>query len=130
MYHRPCRSALRRAQAFIINVSSGLAFSPMADVPVYCATKAAIHSFTLSLRHQLKPSGIRVIEVAPPIVDTGLGDGTRSEGAANSLMVTPDEFALEALSQLEADRDEVLMGISIQTRQQGEAMFERMNSRS
>jgi uncharacterized oxidoreductase len=102
----------------------------MADVPVYCATKAAIHSFTLSLRHQLKPSGIRVIEVAPPIVDTGLGDGTRSEGAANSLMVTPDEFALEALSQLEADRDEVLMGISIQTRQQGEAMFERMNSRS
>ncbi|WP_458392958.1 SDR family oxidoreductase [Rhizobium brockwellii] len=60
----------QQEHAFIINISSGLAFSPMADVPVYCATKAAIHSFTLSLRHQLKSTAIRVIEVAPPIVDT------------------------------------------------------------
>ncbi|MDW3682755.1 SDR family oxidoreductase [Cupriavidus sp. CV2] len=58
----------QQTQAHILNVSSGLAFSPMADVPVYCATKAAIHSFTLSLRHQLKATGIRVIEIAPPIV--------------------------------------------------------------
>ncbi|CAH0499079.1 SDR family oxidoreductase [Novosphingobium sp. CECT 9465] len=120
----------QQAQAFIINVSSGLAFSPMADVPVYCATKAAIHSFTLSLRHQLKPTGIRVIEIAPPIVDTGLGGDTRSEGTVNNMMVTPDEFATEALAQLEADKDEVLMGVSAKTRELGEAMFERMNNRS
>lgn len=120
----------QQAQAFVINVSSGLAFSPMADVPVYCATKAAIHSFTLSLRHQLKPTGIRVIEIAPPIVDTGLGGDTRSEGTANAMMVTPDEFATEALAQLEADKDEVLMGVSAKTRELGEAMFERMNNRS
>lgn len=122
--------ALRQQdEAVIINVSSGLAFSPMADVPVYCATKAAIHSFTLSLRHQLKAIGIRVIEVAPPIVDTGLGGNTRSAGTTSSMMVTADEFVAEALAQLEAGKDEVLVGVSARTRQLGEAMFERMNSR-
>ncbi|WP_027548177.1 SDR family oxidoreductase [Bradyrhizobium sp. WSM2254] len=119
----------RQEQAFIINVSSGLAFSPMADVPVYCATKAALHSFTLSLRHQLKATGIRVIELAPPIVDTGLGGNTRSEGTAYRMMVSPEEFATETLAQLEADKDEILVGISVETRRLGEAMFERMNNR-
>ncbi|MGM4896705.1 SDR family oxidoreductase [Tardiphaga sp. 839_C3_N1_4] len=120
----------QQQQAFIVNVSSGLAFSPMADVPVYCATKAAIHSFTLSLRHQLKSTAIRVVEMAPPIVDTGLGGGTRSEGTASRMMVSPEDFVTEALAQLEANKDEVLVGISAQTRQLGEALFERMNSRS
>ncbi|AUW42326.1 SDR family oxidoreductase [Rhizobium leguminosarum] len=124
-------AALRQQEhAFIINVSSGLAFSPMADVPVYCATKAAIHSFTLSLRHQLKSTAIRVIEVAPPIVDTSLGGGTRSEGTASRMMVSSEEFAADALAQLEADKDEILVGISADTRRMGEALFERMNSRS
>ncbi|RJT31999.1 SDR family NAD(P)-dependent oxidoreductase [Mesorhizobium waimense] len=120
----------QQQNAVIVNISSGLAFSPMADVPVYCATKAAIHSFTLSLRHQLKQTGIRVVEIAPPIVDTGLGGGTRSGGTASRMMVTPEAFATDALAQLEADKDEVLVGISVQTRQLGEAMFERMNNRS
>jgi uncharacterized oxidoreductase len=118
----------QQSSAFILNVSSGLAFSPVADIPVYCATKAALHSFTLSLRHQLKPSGIRVIEIAPPIVDTGLGDGTRSEGVTNRMMITAEDFVTEALVQLEADKDEILVGVSAQTRQLGEVMFERMNS--
>ncbi|AUS44029.1 hypothetical protein CYD94_12735 [Ralstonia solanacearum] len=120
----------RQDKAYIINVSSGLAFSPLADVPVYCATKAAIHSFTLSLRHQLKAIGIRVIEIAPPIVDTSLGGNTRSAGTANRMIITADEFATEALAQLEADKDEILVGVSAQTRQLGEAMFERMNNRA
>lgn len=99
-------AALRQQEhAFIINVSSGLAFSPMADVPVYCATKAAIHSFTLRLRHQLKSTAIRVIEVAPPIVDTALGGDTRSEGTASRIMVSSEEFAADALAQLEAGKD-------------------------
>ena len=120
----------QQEQAAIINISSGLAFSPMADVPVYCATKAAIHSFTLSLRHQLKSTGVRVVEIAPPIVDTGLGGGTRSEGTSNRMMVTPEEFATETMAQLEAGQNEVLVGVSVDTRRLGEALFERMNNRS
>jgi uncharacterized oxidoreductase len=87
-------------KAAIINVSSGLAFSPMADVPVYCATIAAIHSFTLCRRHQLKATGIRVIEVGSSIVETDLGGNTQSAGTGNRMTVTVDEFAAEAFAQL------------------------------
>ncbi|CAD7376272.1 SDR family oxidoreductase [Xanthomonas arboricola] len=120
----------RQPSAYIINVSSGLAFSPMADVPVYCATKAAIHSFTLSLRHQLRDTRVRVIEIAPPIVDTGLGGNKRSGGVSNNMMVSAEEFVDQAFVQLEAGKDEVLVGISAKTRELGEAMFDRMNSRA
>ncbi|QQS19466.1 SDR family NAD(P)-dependent oxidoreductase [Candidatus Saccharibacteria bacterium] len=58
--------------AVIVTVSSGLAFIPGASFPSYCATKAAIHSYTQSLRTQLKNSGIQVIELIPPYVQTEL----------------------------------------------------------
>ena len=57
----------------IINVTSVLAFAPLAIVPIYSATKAALHSFTLSLRQQLIDSPIAVIEIIPPAVNTDLG---------------------------------------------------------
>ena len=57
----------------IINVTSGLAFVQMAKVPVYCATKAFFHSFTLSSRHLLKAKNIEVIEMIPPALNTDLG---------------------------------------------------------
>ena len=52
----------KQQEAAIVNISSGLAFIPLAAVPVYCATKAAIHSFSLSLRHQLRETSIKVFE--------------------------------------------------------------------
>lgn len=57
----------------IINVTSGLAFVQLSKVPVYCATKAFLRSFTMSLRHQLKDKNIEVIEMIPPALNTDLG---------------------------------------------------------
>ncbi len=57
----------------IINVTSGLSFVPLSKVPVYSATKAFFHSFSISLRHQLKPKHIEVIEMIPPALNTDLG---------------------------------------------------------
>ncbi len=65
----------KQQHATIMNVSSGLAFLPMARTPTYCATKAAIHSYTLSLRSQLRGSNIEVLELIPPYVATHLMDG-------------------------------------------------------
>src|SRR5262249_24446663 len=72
----------------IINVSSGLAFAPLARMPIYCATKAAVHSLTLSLRHQLRGSGIRVFEVIPPIVTSELGAYHRPQEVKDRAMPT------------------------------------------
>ena len=57
----------------IINVTSGLSFAPLVKVPVYSATKAFFHSFTLSLRHMLRAKNIEVIELIPPALNTDLG---------------------------------------------------------
>jgi uncharacterized oxidoreductase len=62
-----------RPGATIMNVTSGLSFVPFVAAPVYCATKAALHSFTLSLRHHLADTGVRVVEILPPAVNTDLG---------------------------------------------------------
>jgi uncharacterized oxidoreductase len=64
-----------KTKSAIMNVSSGLAFIPLAMIPIYSATKAAIHSFTMSLRYQLghELPNIQVYEIAPPAVQTNLG---------------------------------------------------------
>ena len=82
----------RQADPAIVNVTSGLAFAPLARAPVYSATKAALHSFTLSLRHQLAGTPIAVVEIAPPAVDTDLGGpglhafGTNVDGFADAMV--------------------------------------------
>ncbi|MCU9612001.1 SDR family NAD(P)-dependent oxidoreductase [Caldibacillus lycopersici] len=73
---------ITKSNATIINISSGLAIRPGVWVPIYSATKAAIHSFTVSLRHQLANTTIGVIEVFPPAVNTDLGGvGIHTSGA-------------------------------------------------
>jgi uncharacterized oxidoreductase len=118
--------------SFIVNISSGLAFAPLAFMPVYCATKAALHSFTMSLRHQLRDLGIRVVEIIPPMVDTAL----RSEGRRNSSgsthgsgrhMMSPDEFAEQAVPRFFEGEDEIAVGAAAGLRKDEESRFEMMN---
>jgi uncharacterized oxidoreductase len=113
-----------RADAHIVNITSGLAFVPIARMPVYCATKAALHSFTLSLREQLKTRSITVTEVIPPAVKTNLG-GSHDFGAEL------DEFTASVLQQLRAGIPEVTFGasalLSQLSRSDADDMFRRMN---
>jgi uncharacterized oxidoreductase len=95
-----------KPSATIINVSSGLAFVPMARFPVYCATKAFVHSFTVSLRHQLKNTKVRVIELAPPWVATDLGAGhTEAEPGRGPMPL--DAFIEAAMKDLASDAEEL-----------------------
>jgi uncharacterized oxidoreductase len=79
----------------IINVSSGLAFVPLSLTPTYCATKAAIHSYTQSLRYQFKSTSIEVLELAPPYVATDL-----MSGASDPRAMPLQEFIDETMSIL------------------------------
>lgn len=66
---------LARPEAMIVNVTSGLAIAPNGGGPVYCATKAALRSYSQALRHQLKGTRVKVIEALPPLVDTRMNAG-------------------------------------------------------
>ena len=116
-----------RPEAAIVNVSSGLAFAPLAIMPVYCATKAALHSFTISLRHQLRDTSIRVMEVVPPMVDTELDRGARADRGQMVRGIHPDEVGSATIDGLANDRAEVLVGMAASLRVEGEKMFGLMN---
>ena len=111
----------------IINVTSGLAYAPMAKMPVYCASKAFLHSFTLSLRHLVKPGKIEVIELIPPALNTDLG------GKGIHYYAPPvDEFIEAVFEQLKAGKTELSFGFSNAMTKAGpdelEKAFKRMNN--
>jgi len=93
--------------AAIVNVTSGLAFVPLVDAAVYSATKAAMHSYTASLRTVLE-GRVRVVELAPPAVQTGLTPGQETRPGYQPL----DDFADEVMALWSADPvpDELLVG--------------------
>ena len=91
----------------IMNVTSGLAFVQFAKVPVYCATKAFFHSFTLSLRYLLKESNIEVIEIIPPALDTDLGGKGIHDGNP-----AVSDFIESIFKQLEEGKTELTFGSS------------------
>ena len=98
-------------EAAVVNITSGLAFIPLAITPVYCATKAALHSFTLSARHQLKDTSIKVFEIAPPIVDTELGnDGSHIEREVAG--ISPSQAAEETFLDMRNDQYQYAIGMA------------------
>jgi uncharacterized oxidoreductase len=93
---------LSRPEATIVTISSGLAFVPLAMTPTYCATKAAIHSYSQSLRYQLKDTNVRVVEIAPPYVQSELM-GVRQ--ASDPMAMPLKDFIAETMAILEANPD-------------------------
>jgi uncharacterized oxidoreductase len=117
----------KQKDAAIINVSSGLAFTPLAFMPVYCATKAALHSFTLSLRHQLSSTSVKVYEILPPMVDTELDGGDRNNREHSERGMNAGVFASLALEALKNDVLEAAIGSAENLRAKREGLFNMLN---
>ena len=99
--------------AAIVNVSSGLAFVPLPIAPIYCATKAGVHSFTQSLRVQLKNTNISVVELAPPITKTSLfTKDIHAEDVKGVRMMDVSKMVNQAIAKLERDQLEIRPGLS------------------
>ena len=122
---------LRRRSAAIVNVSSGLAFVPIASMPVYCATKAAIHSFTTSLRHQLRGTTVQVFEAVPPTTDTELDASFAGPEEQAYRGISPREVAEAIMEGVKADREEILIGqaqgLYQASLQDPKAIFDKLN---
>ena len=101
-----------REGALIVNVSSGLAFIPFPAAPIYCATKAAVHSFTQSLRAQLDGSGVTIVELAPPAVETPLLRGEFAEEMKGQKGMDVKALAARAIAGIEAGTLEIRPGLS------------------
>ena len=96
----------KQKEAAVINVSSALAFHPKRSAPVYCASKAALHNASKSLRYQLADSSVKVFEIIPPLVDTPMTAG-RGSGK-----LSPKELAEEFIRNFKRDKYESYIGKS------------------
>lgn len=93
----------------LVNVGSGLGYVPLTAAPVYSATKAAVHSFTVSLRRQLQGSTVQVVELIPPAVVTDLH---RHLDRQPPRAMRLDAFVTAAMAGLDAGRDEIVVGLA------------------
>ena len=98
--------------AVLVNVSSGLAYVPFAPAPVYSGTKSALHFWTLGIRPQLKPHGIKVIELLPPVVDTPLAHGADIAEDDNLKPMPTEKLANLFWNGYIKGREEITPGIS------------------
>jgi uncharacterized oxidoreductase len=99
-----------QADAAVVNVTSGLAFVPLPISPVYCATKAGLHSFSLSLRVQLKNTRVKVFEVAPPATKTELLSDMNEDDMKGVSIMGVEEMVADSLKGLAADVLEIRPG--------------------
>jgi uncharacterized oxidoreductase len=122
-----------KKESAIINVSSGLGFVPAARMPIYSATKAGLHAFSMALRHQLLKLGIKVFEVVPPAVDTELNPEGRAQRGNFKANLTPEVFVASVMKGFKDDVFEIGYGMtegSIKaSRAELDKSFQQMNSR-
>ncbi len=103
---------MKQPESAIVNISSGLAFVPLAIYPVYCATKAALHSFSISLRHQLKDTSVNVFEVIVPTVDSDLNNESRDRRGMTDRGISPKELAQAFMAGFQNDEYEMPVGMA------------------
>jgi uncharacterized oxidoreductase len=99
----------RQSSARLVQVSSALAFVPLVAAPVYSATKAAVHAFTVALREQLRGSTVQVVELIPPAVQTELHRG-QIRRQINQMSLA--DFVAVAMRGLDSGRDEIAVGLA------------------
>ncbi len=120
-----------RDEAAIMNVSSALGFVPIAIMPIYCATKAAVHVYTVSLRHQLRDTPVRVFELIPPTVDTDLDRGARARRGQAERGISPEVVARAAIEGIAKGDPEIVIGEATRLRNASpeavSKIFEGMN---
>ncbi|HSH02985.1 MAG TPA: SDR family NAD(P)-dependent oxidoreductase [Anaerolineae bacterium] len=107
MVHHFLPMLLSKPEAAIVNVTSGLAFTPYTLAPIYCATKAGLHSWTLSLRNQLADTSVKVFELMPPLIDTEM---TREVDGIPKM--STDVLTEHFLKGFGRDKYEIVPGIS------------------
>lgn len=100
--------------AVLVNVSSGLAYVPFAQAPVYSGTKSALHFWTLGIRPQLRPHNIKVVELLPPVVDTPLAHGANIAEDDNLKPMPPKKLADIFWKDYIKGKEEITPGISKQ----------------
>jgi uncharacterized oxidoreductase len=103
---------VRRPEALIVNVTSGLAFVPFKIAPVYSATKAGLHAYTNCLRAQLAGTGVAVVEVAPPGTETPLLRGEFAAEMANQKGMPVSELVTRMIHGIEAGHSDVRPGLA------------------
>ena len=122
-----------KKEAAIINISSGLGFVPAAKMPVYSATKAGLHAFSMALRQQLLKPGIKVFEVVPPAVDTELNPEGRAQRSNFKVDLKPKEFVASVMKGFKNDIFEIGYGMTEgfikASRAELDKSFQQMNSR-
>ena len=122
-----------KKEAAIINISSGLGFVPAARMPVYSASKAGLHAFSMALRQQLLKLGIKVFEVVPPAVDTELNPEGRAKRGNYKVDLKPKEFVAAVMKGFKNDIFEIGYGMTEghikASREELDKSFQQMNSR-
>ena len=122
-----------KKEAAIINISSGLGYVPAARMPVYSATKAGLHAFSMALRHQLLKTGIKVFELVPPAVDTELNKEGRAGRSSYKIDLKPEEFVAAVMKGVENNIFEIGYGMTEghikASREDLDIRFQQMNSR-